>query len=47
MPLRKYTRWNDRQKSEVALVLLKGELLEEVSRNISYSFHLEFEAVFL
>ncbi|GJL61735.1 MAG: hypothetical protein NPIRA04_03890 [Nitrospirales bacterium] len=32
MKLRKRTRWNANRKAEVALALLKGEPLEEVSR---------------
>ena len=32
MKLRKHQRWNASRKAEVAMVLLKGEPLEEVSR---------------
>jgi transposase len=39
MSLRKYKRWNASRKAEVAIALLKGEPLEEVSRATGQPAH--------
>ena len=39
MNLRKHKRWNARRKGEVAIALLKGEPLEEVSRATGQPAH--------
>ncbi len=38
MTIRKYERWNASRKTEVALVLLNGEPLEEVTHELSTRF---------
>jgi len=39
MSLKKYQRWNASRKAEVAIALLKGEPLEEVSRATGQPAH--------
>lgn len=39
MGLKKYARWNASRKAEVAIALLKGEPLEEVSRATGQPAH--------